>query len=46
VTHVDEAFDYAAPRAENFTSDQKPFGPQTPYRAGGNGPLRLDSPRI
>ena len=46
VTHLDEAFDYAAPRAEGFTSGQKPFGPQTPYRAGGEGPLRLDSPRI
>lgn len=46
VTSLDEAFDYAAPRAENFTSDQQPFGPQTPYRAGGDGPLRLDSPRI
>lgn len=46
VTHLDEAFDYAAPRAQTYTSDQQPFGPQTPYRAGGSGPLRLDSPRI
>ncbi len=46
VSSVDEAFDYAARRAESFTSDQQPFGPQTPYRAGGDGPLRLDSPRI
>ncbi len=46
VVHVGEAFDYAAPKAAAFTSDQKPFGPQTPYRAGGSGSLRLDSPRI
>lgn len=43
---VEQAFDYAAPRAKTFTKNQRPYGPQTPQRFGGSGALRLDAPRI
>jgi hypothetical protein len=43
---VNEAFEYAAPRAKAYTKNQRPYGPQTPQRAGGNGTLNLAKPRI
>ena len=43
---VNEAFQYAAPRAKAYTRNQRPHGPQTPESFGGNGSLRLDAPRI
>jgi hypothetical protein len=43
---VHEAYDYAAPRAKAYTQKQRPYGPQTPQRAGGNGSLDLAAPRI
>jgi hypothetical protein len=43
---VNEAFDYAAPRAKAYTKNQRPYGPQTPQSRGGSGSLRLDAPRI
>jgi hypothetical protein len=43
---VQEAFGWAAPRAAQITRDQRPFGPQHPYLAGGSGALRLDAPVV
>lgn len=43
---VNEAYDYAAPRAKTYTQNQEPHGPQTPQRAGGNGSLNLAKPRV
>jgi hypothetical protein len=43
---VNEAFEYAAPRAKAYTQKQRPYGPQTPQRAGGNGTLNLAAPRV
>ena len=43
---VNEAFQYAAPRARTYTKKQRPHGPQTPQWAGGNGSLNLAAPRI
>ena len=43
---VNEAFDYAAPRAATDTRGQRPHGQQTPQRAGGNGSLNLAAPRV
>ena len=43
---VEQAFDYAAPRAKTYTKNQRPHGPQTPQKFGGWGALRLDAPRI
>ena len=43
---VHEAFDYAAPRAQVYTRNQRPHGPQTPQRRGGSGSLDLSAPRI
>ncbi|MCW2616171.1 MAG: hypothetical protein JWN08_3165 [Frankiales bacterium] len=43
---VNEAFEYAAPRAATYTKNQKPHGQQTPQRRGGNGSLNLAAPRI
>jgi hypothetical protein len=43
---VNEAFQYAAPRAKTYTQNQRPHGPQTPQIAGGNGSLNLAAPRI
>lgn len=43
---VNEAFQYAAPRAKTYTRNQRPHGPQTPQWAGGNGSLNLAAPRI
>lgn len=43
---VQEAFAYAAPRAHTYTKRQRPYGPQTPQRYGGNGHLYLTAPRI
>lgn len=43
---VNEAFQYAAPRAKSYTRNQRPHGPQTPQWAGGNGSLNLAKPRV
>ncbi len=43
---VNEAFEYAAPRASTYTRNQSPHGPQTPQRAGGSGTLNLARPRV
>ncbi len=43
---VNEAFQYAAPRARTYTRNQRRHGPQTPQWAGGNGSLNLAAPRI
>ena len=43
---VNEAYQYAAPRAKTYTRNQRPHGPQTPQWAGGNGSLNLAAPRI
>lgn len=43
---VNEAFDYAAPRARAYTQQQRPYGPQSPLRRGGTGSLNLAAPRI
>lgn len=42
---VNEAFDYAAPRASTYTRNQAK-GQQTPQRRGGNGSLNLAAPRV
>ena len=42
---VNEAFDYAAPRAAAYTRNQAK-GRQTPVLRGGNGSLNLAAPRI
>jgi hypothetical protein len=41
---VQEAVQWAAPKAAAYTAGQRPYGPQHPVRAGGL-PLRLDAPR-
>lgn len=43
---VNEAFQYAAPRAKTYTQNQRPHGPQTPQWYGGSGSLNLAAPRI
>lgn len=43
---VNEAFQYAAPRATTYTKNQRPHGPQTPQWYGGSGSLNLAAPRI
>ena len=43
---VNEAYQYAAPRARTYTKNQRPHGPQTPEMRGGNGSLNLAAPRI
>ncbi|HVE75124.1 MAG TPA: caspase family protein [Mycobacteriales bacterium] len=43
---VSEGFNYAAPRAAEFTSAQKPYGAQRPTIAGDSRSLRLDAPRV
>ena len=43
---VNEAYQYAAPRAKTYTRNQRPHGPQTPQWAGGNGSLNLAKPRV
>ena len=43
---VNEAYQYAAPRAKTYTQKQRPHGPQTPQWAGGNGSLNLAAPRV
>ena len=43
---VNEAFQYAAPRARTYTERQRPHGPQTPQIRGGSGSLNLAAPRI
>ena len=43
---VQEALQYAAPRARAYTRNQRPHGPQTPEWRGGNGSLNLAAPRI
>ena len=43
---VNEAFQYAAPRARTYTRNQRPHGPQTPQWSGGSGSLNLAAPRI
>ncbi len=43
---VNEAYQYAAPRATTYTRNQSPHGPQTPQWSGGNGSLNLAAPRI
>ncbi len=43
---VQEALQYAAPRARTYTRNQRPYGPQTPEWRGGSGSLNLSAPRI
>lgn len=43
---VQEAYRWGAPQAAKITSLQVPYGPQHPYRAGGDGDLRLDAPVV
>jgi hypothetical protein len=43
---VNEALQYAGPRARTYTQDQRPHGPQTPEWRGGSGSLNLAKPRI
>ena len=43
---VQEAFQWAAPRATTYTRDQRPHGAQTPQLRGGNGSLNLANPRL
>ncbi|MCW2679013.1 MAG: hypothetical protein JWM62_414 [Frankiales bacterium] len=43
---VNEALQYAGPRAKTYTRNQRPHGPQTPEWRGGNGSLNLAAPRI
>lgn len=43
---VQEAFRWGAPRAATITKNQRPYGPQHPEIAGGNGALRLDAPVV
>ncbi len=43
---VQEALQYAAPRASTYTQNQRPHGPQTPEWRGGNGSLNLAAPRL
>ena len=43
---VNEAFQWAAPRATTYTRDQRPHGPQTPQWRGGSGSLNLAAPRV
>jgi hypothetical protein len=43
---VNEALQYAGPRAKTYTRNQRPHGPQTPEWRGGNGSLNLSAPRI
>lgn len=43
---VQEALQYAGPRAKAYTQKQRPHGPQTPEWRGGNGSLNLAAPRI
>ena len=42
---VQEAFQWAAPRAATITSRQRPFGPQHPQKRGWSGSLNLAKPR-
>lgn len=46
VVTVQEAYRWAAPRAATITAYQRPYGPQHPYLAGGDGSLRLDAPAV
>ncbi len=43
---VNEALQYAGPRAKAYTQNQRPHGPQVPEWRGGNGSLNLAAPRI
>ena len=43
---VNEALQYAGPRARTYTKNQRPHGPQTPEMRGGSGSLNLAAPRI
>ena len=43
---VQEALQYAGPRARTYTKNQRPHGPQTPEWRGGNGSLNLAAPRV
>ena len=43
---VQEAYRWGAPQATEITRLQVPYGPQHPYRAGGDGDLRLDAPVV